>query len=135
VSLRWIRDYDTEYQRDRSLFTTWYGYRHVVDTLVGRDADNQSFISDYELFVRAIKLDLDGTDVLPDPNGDDEKATELGNITGLWGAVDGNASSDATVIPTSTIKETDGSAATPAAQKPAKFEAFAGEPGVAGSGV
>lgn len=122
VSLRWMVDYDMEYKVDRSLVDTYDSYREVVDTLVGVDAENQSYISDYEHFVRAFKLELgaDATeaaalDVLPDPDGDDEKMTELGNITGIWGAGNGTPSADAATVPATTVKDADGVAISPAA--------------------
>ncbi|WP_202868511.1 hypothetical protein [Kribbella sindirgiensis] len=110
VALRWIRDYDMEKTRDRSLVNTYPGFREVVDTLVGVDAENQAFVSNYEHFVRAFKLVLDGTEVLPDPDGDDEKATELGNITGIWAASNATASADAATVPASTEDHADGTA-------------------------
>jgi hypothetical protein len=112
VALRWIRDYDMEITSDRSLVNTYQGFRHVVDTLIGVDAEDQAFVSNYEHFVRAFKLVLDGADVLPDPDGDDEKATEFGNITGIWGTVndDGSASADAATVPASTEQDNDGDA-------------------------
>lgn len=85
VAVRWIRDYDSTRFQDRSIFNTYKGFRHVDDVLVGRDGDGQAFVSEFEHFVRAIKLNLDGVDVLPVEGGGDAKAEELGNITGLWG--------------------------------------------------
>ncbi|WP_405057054.1 hypothetical protein OG474_30500 [Kribbella sp. NBC_01505] len=120
VSLRWMVDYDMEYKVDRSLVDTYDSYREVVDTLVGVDAENQSYISDYEHFVRAFKLSLGETaaeaaslDVLPDPDGDDEKMTELGNITGIWGPSNGTPSTDAANVPATTVKDTEGKAINP----------------------
>lgn len=75
-AVRWIRDYDSTRFQDRSIFNTYFGTRHVPDILVGKDAvTGQAFVSEHEHFVRAIKLNLDGTDVLPDPDGDDAKNT------------------------------------------------------------
>lgn len=89
VALRWIRDYDSTRFQDRSIFNTYFGYRNVLDTLVGKDVDGQAFVSQYEHFVRAIKLNLNGADVLPDPDGPDAKQQELAGITGVAGAADG----------------------------------------------
>ncbi|WP_405056970.1 hypothetical protein OG474_30050 [Kribbella sp. NBC_01505] len=113
VSLRWMVDYDMDYKVDRSLVDTYDSYRVVLDTLVGVDAEKQSYISDYEHFVRAVKLNLDGNDVLPDPDGDDEKMTELGNITGIWGPSNGTPSTDAASVPATTVKDADGAAINP----------------------
>src|SRR5690606_35188784 len=63
-AVRWIRDYDMLKFQDRSVFNLYFGTRHVPDILVGKDQDGQSFVSEHEHFVRAIKLTLDGTDVL-----------------------------------------------------------------------
>lgn len=112
-SLRWIRDYDPLKFRDRSIFNTYFGTRHVPDILIGKDAQGQSFVSDYEHFVRAIKLTLDGTDVLPDPDGDDERNTELGNITGIWGVSNSTASGDAATVQTSTVRDSSGALVNP----------------------
>lgn len=77
VALRWIRDYDTEYQRDRSLFTTWHDFHYVDDPLVGRDGNDQSFISTQNHFVRAVKVDLGSAYSVEIDN------EELATITGL----------------------------------------------------
>ncbi|WP_031513691.1 hypothetical protein [Streptomyces sp. NRRL F-5123] len=92
VALRWIRDYDSRRLMDRSIVNTYKGFRTVSDFLVGRDNQNpsQGYVSTYEHFVRAIKLDLDATaDVLPDPDGPDAKQQELAAITGIAGTADG----------------------------------------------
>ncbi|AXQ62335.1 major capsid protein [Streptomyces phage TinaBelcher] len=92
VALRWIRDYDATRLTDRSIVNTYKGFRIVEDFLVGRDAQtpSQGFVSEHQHFVRAIRLDLDATeDVLPDPDGPDEKAQELAAITGIAGTADG----------------------------------------------
>lgn len=115
VALRWIRDYDSTRFQDRSIFNTYKGFRHVTDTLIGADSANprQGFVSQYEHFVRAIKLNLDGATVLPDPDGDDEKATELGAITGVWDVKNSTKSADQATVPASTVKKADGTADTP----------------------
>ncbi|OKI45107.1 hypothetical protein [Micromonospora sp. CB01531] len=89
VAIRWIRDYDSTRFQDRSIFNTYKGFRHVEDVLVGRDAAGQAFVSQNTHFVRAIKLVLDGADVLPDPDGPDAKQKELFQITGIGGTADG----------------------------------------------
>lgn len=92
VALRWIRDYDATRLTDRSIVNTYKGFRIVEDFLVGRDAQtpSQGFVSEHQHFVRAIRLDLDASeDVLPDPDGPDEKAQELAAITGIAGTADG----------------------------------------------
>jgi hypothetical protein len=58
VAIRWIRDYDSLYFQDRSIFNTYKGFRYVDDPLVGTDAVGQSFVSAENHFVRAIKLTL-----------------------------------------------------------------------------
>jgi len=83
VALTWLRDYETEKRRDRSVFNTYKGFRHVTDPLLGvDDATGQAFVSENEHFVRAIKLTLGGTDVLPDGN-DSAKDDEFVKITGI----------------------------------------------------
>lgn len=77
VAVRWIRDYDSTRFQDRSIFNTYKGFRHVQDSLVGKDAEGQSFVSVDQHFVRAIELRLDGTDALP------ATGSELANITGI----------------------------------------------------
>lgn len=94
VALRWVRDYDPNFMWDRSVVNTYKGFRHVVDPLIGVDNANpkQAFVSTYEHFVRAIKLDLVATaDVLPDTDGgpgSTPESIELGTITGI-GYADG----------------------------------------------
>lgn len=123
VSVRWMRDYDSLKFQDRSIFNLYKGFRNVTDILVGKDAAGLSFVSEYEHFVRAFKLELDGVDVLPDPDGDDAKATELGQITGLWATGDAVKSADEAAVPASTVKTADGSAVAPTAGRKARDEA------------
>ena len=91
VAVRWLQDYDALHLTDRSVINTYKGFREVKDQLIGIDGvTGQAFVSEYEHFVRAIKLDLDATaDVLPDPDGPDEAAQELAAITGVKGSADG----------------------------------------------
>ena len=90
VALRWLRDYDSLRFQDRSIFNTYRGFRYVDDVLIGTDAQNQRFVGEHEHFIRAIRLDLDGTDSLP--NGTAGRAAigrtaaednELATITGI----------------------------------------------------
>ena len=85
-AVRWIRDYDSTRFQDRSIVNTYFGTRHVPDVLVGKDGTGQSFISTQEHFVRAIKLNLGGSDVLPPATGGNAMQAELRNITGLKAA-------------------------------------------------
>lgn len=94
IALRWICDYDTEYQEDRSVVNTWPGFRTVEDVLVGYDTTTkQEFVSTDEYFVRGVKLTLDGSSNYP------AASSELAKITGI---------SDAKVwTPTGAKAETD----------------------------
>lgn len=66
VALRWIRDYDSLRFQDRSIFNTYKGFRHVDDIMLGTDdATGQNYVGTYEHFVRAVKLELNGVDSLP----------------------------------------------------------------------
>ncbi|ATI18874.1 major capsid protein [Streptomyces phage Janus] len=91
VALRWLQDYDANYLTDRSVVNTYRGFRSVKDQLIGiNGGTGQAYVSTYEHFVRAIKLDLDATaDVLPDPDGPDAEQQELAAITGVAGTADG----------------------------------------------
>ncbi|QYW07929.1 major capsid protein [Streptomyces phage Triste] len=90
VAVRWLQDYDAAHLTDRSVINTYKGFREVKDQLIGIDGQGQAFVSEYEHFVRAIKLDFDATvDVLPDPDGPDAAQVELAAITGVKGAADG----------------------------------------------
>ncbi|ATI18632.1 major capsid protein [Streptomyces phage Amethyst] len=91
VALRWLQDYDANYLTDRSVVNTYRGFREVKDQLIGVNAGTgQAYVSEFEHFIRAIKLDLDLTaDVLPDPDGPDEAQQELAAITGVAGTADG----------------------------------------------
>jgi hypothetical protein len=91
VAIRYIQDYDANYLTDRNVVNTYKGFRSIKDQLIGIDAGtDQAYVSQFEHFVRAIKLDLDATaDVLPDPDGPDAAQQELAAITGVSGAADG----------------------------------------------
>ncbi len=86
VALRWIRDYDSNRFTDRSIFNTYKGFRTVTDIMVGKDGvTGQAFVGEHEHMIRAIELQLDGTDSLPssvDRVGD-PKSDELAALTGL----------------------------------------------------
>ncbi|WP_144721232.1 hypothetical protein [Cellulosimicrobium sp. TH-20] len=87
VALRWLRDYDLRYTTERSLFNTYKGFRTVTDIMLGQNAEGQAFVGEYEHFVRAIKLRLNGTSVFPAKNGgtseDKKKENEIATITKL----------------------------------------------------
>lgn len=78
ISMRWIRDYDPEYLRDRSIVNTYFGYRAVKDIFKfwdkAKDPDQET-VQNALHFVRAIELTLDGTDTLPAATSDIAKAT------------------------------------------------------------
>jgi hypothetical protein len=87
VAVRWMRDYEMTKTRDRSLVSTYQGFREVLDELVGRDqATGQAFVTEQQHFVRAIKLELGGTDVLPPATGGTAKEAELRAVTGIHAA-------------------------------------------------
>lgn len=94
LALRWMRDYDSMYLRDRSIVNTYAGFREVKDVLVGWDeANSTEIVSTGEHFVRGIQLVLDGASDYP------AAASELATITGV---------SDAKVwTPTGPAAETD----------------------------
>lgn len=93
ISLSWVADYDTNYQQDRSVVKTFYGFRSVEDPIVYRQPDGNDKVSADEFFVRGIKLTLDGASDYP------AAASELALATGV---------SDAKVwTPTGTVPETD----------------------------
>jgi hypothetical protein len=94
IALRWLCDYDTERQQDRSVVNTFAGFDTIKDPLVGYNAGTgQEFVSTSEYFVRGIKLTLDGASDYP------AAASELATITGI---------SDASVwTPTGRVAETD----------------------------
>jgi hypothetical protein len=57
ISMRWLMDYDTGYQMDRSSWNTWFGFRHVEDMLVQINEDEtQMMIGTEKYFTRGIKL-------------------------------------------------------------------------------
>lgn len=57
VSMRWLLDYDTAFQMDRSSWNTWYGFRHAKDKLVQINEDEtQMLIGQDSYFTRGAKL-------------------------------------------------------------------------------
>ena len=80
VALRWIVDYDTEFQQDRSVVNTFSGFNFVKDPLRGVDAQNNEFVSTSEYFVRGVKLKLGGTAA---SSTYPAAAGELSTITGI----------------------------------------------------
>jgi hypothetical protein len=84
VALRWLRDYELTKTRERSLVSTFAGFRHVDDVLIGMDqATGARFVSTHVHFVRAIKLVLDGTEKLPVGLAAGDPADEFARITGV----------------------------------------------------
>ncbi len=84
VALTWLRDYETEKRRDRSVFNTYQGFRSVTDTLIGVDAETQqAYVGEHEHFVRGIKLTLGGEDKIPAKTGGTAQSRELAKITNI----------------------------------------------------
>src|SRR5690606_30494060 len=78
VGMRWISDYDPNFLRDRSVVSTYRGFRPVVVTFLyfHHDGSPQGEKISGEHFVRGLKLSLEaGDDVLP--------TGELAKITGV----------------------------------------------------
>ena len=81
IAVRWVRDYDPTHMQDRSVVNTYWGFRRVEDPLVRIDAQHNEHVSEYEHFVRGVKLDLEATSsVYPDGNNS-EKENELVTFT------------------------------------------------------
>src|SRR5690606_23149530 len=86
VALRWINDYDTNYLRDRSVLSTYYGFDTVKDVVRHWNPDGspaQEAVTDDEYFVRAVKVTLGGTSTYP------EADSELAIATGVSAASGG----------------------------------------------
>lgn len=77
VALRWIRDYDSDHQVERSVFNTWYDFDYITDPLVGKDGSDNPFVSLANHFVRGVKVELGSAYNIELSNA------ELANITGL----------------------------------------------------
>lgn len=92
VSLRWIKDYDTEHFQDRSVVNTYAGFQTVTDVLsgwAGGLGGGQEVISGYEHFVRGVKISLGGTDVYPSlPSGWADTDAKWKSITDGYGHID-----------------------------------------------
>lgn len=72
ISMRWLMDYDADYQIDRSVFSTWHGERYVEDMLVQRNADDSMDVTGDELyFLRGVVLSIKSgdTEFLPGDGG------------------------------------------------------------------
>lgn len=83
IAMRWVRDYDPAYLRDRSVVSTYYGFDEVTDVVRYWDADTgQEKVSTEEYFVRGVKLTLDGTSSYP------EAGSELDVATGVTPAAE-----------------------------------------------
>lgn len=80
-AFRWICDYDTDYQYDRSVVSTWVGTQSVKDVLAGTDKNGQAIRTEDAHFIRAIKLKLGGTSKYPAKGT--SGAPGVGLVTGL----------------------------------------------------
>lgn len=82
IGLRWLKDYDTEYFTDRSVFNMYPGFDYVTDPIVSVDENKNGVVSATNHFVRGIKLTLassgSATTVVTTTNN-----AELGEITGI----------------------------------------------------
>lgn len=97
IALRWVKDFEIKLLQELSVINAYKGFRHIVDPLLGVDqVTGQASVSTYEHFVRAIKLDLNGADSLPNGStgrtGENALFTaardnELATITGIGTAV------------------------------------------------
>lgn len=63
ISMRWLMDYDHDYQIDRSFFSTWHGERYVTDLLVQRNSDDSmDVVGDKLFFLRGVVLSIKTSD-------------------------------------------------------------------------
>jgi len=80
-AMRWMRDYDMEYLTDRSVVDTYAGVNYINDIWLNpqQDIDEVQDITTVtaSVFVRGIKLTLDGSSTYPASN------TYVGGETGL----------------------------------------------------
>lgn len=83
VALTWLRDYETEKRRDRSVFNTYQGFRSVTDVLAGVSKEGTVEEGQHEHFVRAIKLTLGGESVIPQKASGTAAQKELATFTGV----------------------------------------------------
>ncbi|PSL04128.1 hypothetical protein CLV30_106133 [Haloactinopolyspora alba] len=82
-AMRWLRDYDTVHQQDRSVVNTWYGFQYTKDILVGPHATaGQKPLQTGEHFLRGVKLGVGATAKYPDPTVGSPTEV-LAQITGL----------------------------------------------------
>lgn len=58
IAMRWLRDYDPQYQVERSTVNTWYGYQQVLDPVIYVNDQGQEVVSDDEYNIRSVKLTL-----------------------------------------------------------------------------
>lgn len=82
IGLRWIKDYDTEYFQDRSVFNMYPGFDYVTDPLVSVDENKNGVVSADNHFVRGVKLTLASTGSATTVTTTTSDA-ELGEITGI----------------------------------------------------
>lgn len=84
IALRWVRDYDPGFMRERSVVNTYAGFDYVKDPLryvlkSGASAGNEK-VTDTEFFVRGVKLTLGGVSAYPAKTG---ATKELYEATGV----------------------------------------------------
>lgn len=79
INMRLIRDYSMDYVTDRQLVNTWYGFRRMdKDVLtIWDESREQEVVAEDEVFVRGVKLTLDGTSSYPTTGSTVGKATGL----------------------------------------------------------
>lgn len=68
LALRWLMDYSTEYQVDRSFLSSYTAWGETTDHVFVRDTAGNMRLSDEQYFVRGVKLVLGGSktnDILP----------------------------------------------------------------------
>lgn len=81
-SLRWIRDYEMTRVIDRSLMDTYLGFAHAMDFLQAYDETDRLVKTTAEPhFVRAIGLNLTGSNVVNDQEALDFTGVKLATIT------------------------------------------------------
>lgn len=81
IAMRWLRDYDPQYQVERSTVNTWYGYQQVLDPVIYMNDDGQEVVSDDEYNIRSVKLTLGptaGTKYFPEGSDKTKVAKGLG---------------------------------------------------------
>ena len=81
IAMRWLRDYDPQYQVERSTVNTWYGYQQVLDPVIYVNDDGQEVVSDDEYNIRSVKLTLGpttGTKYFPEGSDKTKVAKGLG---------------------------------------------------------